>query len=109
MNITYFRVFTDEDTEQQVKISNSDRLANITFMAKKFSKIYIINFSIDKKNFYPITDSKGNPIIFSDSFESVLDLFYSHMDEYSHLTVNINEAFEEVRQNLKYEEKEQCN
>lgn len=104
MNITYFKVFIDEDTDQMVKIYNSDKLENVTFMAKKFSKVYIINFSIDKKNFYQITNSKGNPIIFSDSFESVLDLFFIYMNEHNHLTVNINEAFETVRQNLNHEE-----
>lgn len=106
MNITYFRVYQDEDLNRDTIIEISDRLENCKFMAKQYSKNYYINLSVDNgKNFFSVTNRKGLPLVFSDRFISVLDLFFSHMDEYSHLTTNINEAFEIVMENLKYGEK----
>lgn len=105
MNITYFRVYTDEDLDTDTIIEISDKLENCKFMAKQYSKLYYINLSVDNgKTFFPITNKKGSPLIFSDKFVTVLDLFFSHVDEYFHLTVNINEAFETIMEDLKYGE-----
>ena len=104
MIITYYRVFTDDDTDLEIKIIHSDKLENLTFMVKQISKNYILNFSIDRKNYFPITDSKGNSIVFNINFEFLLDMFYSHTVEYSHLTININEAFENIKQYAKLKE-----
>lgn len=106
MNITYFRIYADEDTDSIMKIEISDKLENCKFMIKQYSKLYYISLSVDNgKNYFPITDENGKQIVFSDRFTSVLDLFYSHMDEYSHLTTNINEAFKTIQEQLKFGEK----
>lgn len=106
MDITYFKVYTDEDMDLDAIIEISDKLENCKFMAKQYSKLYYISLSVDNgKTFFPVTDKKGSAFVFSDRFVSVLDLFFNYINEHSHLTVNINEAFETVVENLKYGEK----
>ena len=105
--ITYFRIYNNEELDTNTIFEISDKLEDCKFMAKKYSKMYCVNLSVDNgMNFFAITDKKGNPIIFSEDFNTVLGLFYSYIKVYDDLIININETFELIQEKLKNKIKE---
>lgn len=106
--ITYFRIYNNEELDTNTIFEISDKLENCKFMAKKYSKMYCVNLSVDNGiNFFPITDKKGNPIIFNEDFNVVLGLFYTYLKGYPvNIIININETFELIQEKLKIKIKE---